>query len=289
MSAGDPDLWGETLRAIGAPGPASGDAARFGAGGTAVRAARRPARRDGAVAGLPPGADFLPTPPWATRALIEHVLPRAGWSGRSLGLVWEPCAGLRHMADVLEESALVTASDAHAIPCAAPIGPVFVLDFLTLDVPSDAADWAPDWIVTNPPFRLAEAMAHRAIDVASAGVALLLRLQWLEGVGRWRDLFCRTPPTLVAPFTERVAMCEGGWDPDLASATAYAWFVWMRGDPLHGGALIGPRGCRPGDLDLFLIPPCRAALTRPDDRARFAGRHPPGWISPTERKRRGMA
>ena len=247
-----------------------------GAGGAA-------AGGEGAVAGLPPGADFFPTPPWATRALTAHVLPRAGWSGR-LGIVREPCAGLRHMADVLAESGTVFPSDAHAIPCEAEIGDVQIADFLRGSLFPPA-----DWVVTNPPFRLAEAMAHRALGLATCGVALLLRLQWLEGVGRWRDLFCKTPPTLVAPFTERVPMCEGGWDPDLSSATAYAWFVWMRGDPLHGGALIGPRGCQPGDLDLFLIPPCRAALTRADDRARFAGRHPPGWISPTERKRRGMA
>ena len=31
--------------------------------------------------------DFYPTPPWATRALCEHVLIESDWHGRS---VWEP-------------------------------------------------------------------------------------------------------------------------------------------------------------------------------------------------------
>ena len=54
----------------------------------AVRATKRPRVSDGQ-----PWQDdeLFPTPPWATRALMQIVLPRL--YVRSLGRVWEPCAG----------------------------------------------------------------------------------------------------------------------------------------------------------------------------------------------------
>jgi hypothetical protein len=50
----------------------------------------------------PPDAlDYFPTPPWATRALFEHVLPALGIDG--VGTVWEPACGEGHMAAVIGE------------------------------------------------------------------------------------------------------------------------------------------------------------------------------------------
>lgn len=173
----------------------------------------------------PEALDFLPTPPWATRALVEavlipHVLNDGGW----LGNVWEPCCGAGHMATVLREYApAVFASDVHDWG----FGDRRDLDF-TFAAPVDAPFDNVDWIVTNPPFVLAERILDRALSIARAGVALLLRLQWLEGEERFRLIF-DTPrrPNLVCPFVERVAMIEGVWDPEASSATAYAWFVWL--------------------------------------------------------------
>ena len=87
-------------------------------------------------------------------------------------------------------------------------------------------------------------------------VALLMRTAWLEGADRYRELLRDRPPTLCAQFVERVAMCRGRWEPEASSATAYAWFVWVRdAEP----------------KPLFLIPPgCKAALTDRADFARFA-------------------
>jgi hypothetical protein len=54
--------------------------------------------------------DYSPTPPWATRALIERVFPILGV--RDLASVWEPACGEGHMAEVLREFfAEVTATD----------------------------------------------------------------------------------------------------------------------------------------------------------------------------------
>jgi hypothetical protein len=113
-------------------------------------------------------------------------------------------------------------------------------------------------VVTNPPFNLACEFTLRALDLAIEGVAMLVRTQWIEGVGRYERLFRDRPPTLYAPFVERVPIVKGRWDPDALTATSYAWFVWRK-------SLVAE------PTRVFWIPPgCRAALTLPDDRRRFA-------------------
>lgn len=198
--------------------------------------------------------NYFPTPPWATRALFEHVIPTAS------GTCWEPACGEGHMADVLAERFdLVSMSDVHDYG----YGRTGSFVGVGADV-IEAVDPLPDWIITNPPFSLAVEFAERALLDAREGVALLVRTSWLEGAGRWERLFRDQPPTVVAPFVERVPMVAGRWDPEASTATAYAWFVWRR--PM----------CRAADIPvtrLQWIPPgCRDRLTRPGDVARFAGR-----------------
>jgi hypothetical protein len=248
---------------------------------TAVRAQKRKRVSDG----LPWQDDELfPTPPWATRALTEIVLPRL--HVRSLGVVWEPCAGLGHMAEVLKERATrVDATDKNVYPLGLggdmDIYDVEQLDFLRFDAVS--FDQQQDWIITNPPFGQAVAMAQHAMDCARHGVAFLLRIQWLESAERWA-MFQQSPPSLVAPFVERVAMCEGGWDPRCSTATGYAWFVWVK--DRDGWAK--PARAYEGAFDGMLIPPCKKAMTRASD-ARLAARFVPGFVPPSTLKKAGKA
>jgi hypothetical protein len=195
--------------------------------------------------------DFFPTPPWATRALFRHVLPALGVG--PIGRLWEPACGEGHMAEVINEFA------------DAPVIATDIFDYGYGTAPQDFLGGifsAPltdrvDWIITNPPFKPADQFALRALDLARGGVALLLRTQWLESEDRYYSIFRDRPPSLFAPFVERVPMLRGRWDPDASTATSYSWFVW------HRGAV--PRAP-------FWIPPgCRAALSQADDRRRFAG------------------
>jgi hypothetical protein len=197
----------------------------------------------------PPAAlDFFPTPPWATRALFKHVLPAL--CIEKIGTVWEPACGEGHMAAVIAEFACdpVMASDVYGYGYG--VAPV---DFLF-----DAPLARQDWIITNPPFSLACEFTLRALDLATEGVAMLVRMQWIEGIGRYEKLFRDRPPSVYAPFVERVPMVKGRWDPDASTATSYAWFVWWKA---HFD--------RPSRV--FWIPPgCRERLTHPQDRGRFA-------------------
>ena len=64
---------------------------------------------------------------------------------------------------------------------------------------------------------------------ARRGVALLLRTSWIEGSERYERIFRKTPPTDVVQYAEHVPMVAGRYDPNAASATSYAWFVWRKG------------------------------------------------------------
>jgi hypothetical protein len=184
--------------------------------------------------------DDFPTPPWATRALIEHVLDdkRALTSMRCL----EPACGAGHMAKVLKEYfGEVRCADAYNY------GYGEIRDFLTY--PYEANDV--DWVITNPPFRLAEAFVKQAHRIARRGVAILARTVFLESVGRYDGIFRENPPTKFAPFVERVPMVKGRLDSKATTATSYAWLVWGK-----GGTAI-PR--------LMWVPPCRRQLERKAD------------------------
>ena len=195
--------------------------------------------------------DFFATPPWATRALMERVFPHLGIAPS--GMIWEPAAGEGHMSGVLAEYGQVRATDIHNY------GPRLdaVDDFLDQSIAVPDADW----IVTNPPFGdKAVPFVLRALELAKTGVAMFVRLQWLEGIERYESIFRDHPPTLVCPFVERVNLCKGRWDPDGTTATAYCWLMWVKDRA-------------PTPTQMFWVPPgCRDALTKPDDRARYAAR-----------------
>lgn len=184
--------------------------------------------------------DDFPTPPWATRGLIEHVLEDKT-ALRQLTCL-EPACGAGHMAKVLKEYfKTVQSADAYSYG----YGPV--RDFLSYPYKTNAFDW----VITNPPFRLAEDFVLRAFMVARKGIAILARTVFLESSGRYNAIFRKTPPSKFAQFVERVPMVKGRLDPKATTATGYAWLVWEKGST---GA---PR--------LVWIPPSRKLLERPYD------------------------
>lgn len=158
--------------------------------------------------------DDFPTPPWATRALVEHILTPKAVAGLTC---WEPACGRGFMAAPLGEYfGCVEASDAH------DYGYAPVRDFLKGPIATAAFDW----VITNPPFKDAEAFVHRARAIARRGVAMLTRTVFIESVGRYERLFTQTPPSVVAQFVERVPMVKGRVDPKASTATGYCWIVW---------------------------------------------------------------
>lgn len=192
--------------------------------------------------------DYFPTPPWATRALFEHAFVDLPNPADNCWNVWEPACGEGHMAEVLREyCGDVEATDIFDYGYGGR-----ALDFLS----EEASNACPDWIITNPPFgENSIPFVERALDIAQAGVAMFVRLQWLEGVGRYERIFRDRPPTRIAFFAERVPLHKDRWEPEGGTMTAYIWMIWVKDAE--------PRAP-------FWIPPgCREALTKPDDAERF--------------------
>lgn len=207
--------------------------------------------------------DYFPTPPWAVRALMVQL--------DALGLgpfmhALEPACGEGHMAKALSEwFPVVEASDVH------PYGYGYVEDFLFPGAPKRPLDW----IITNPPFRLAADFIAEARRRAGRGVAMLARTAFMEGQERFDTLWAADPPDYVLIFSERVLMLKGrllrigAIDPKsgkpAATATSYAWFVWSRPARFENGNLV--RDGAPADPRLRWIPPCRDRLERSEDYA----------------------
>jgi len=213
--------------------------------------------------------DFYPTPPWAARALCE-ALDLQG------GSVWEPACGRGHMAKALAERfSIVHATDVHDYstgPCVHHPQSSACDFLLPWAAPRIVQTQRVDWVITNPPFRLAAEFIDRGRSIARKGVAMLVRTAFLEGQDRCTELFQRFPPAAVYQFSERVGMFSGrcvrvgdvDWiataqkriekpntKPIKAStATSYCWLVW-----------------RPKEADTRMrwIAPCRARLERPGD------------------------
>ena len=187
--------------------------------------------------------DDYPTPRWAVRALCEKVLWK---SPNQLNYdCWEPACGRGHMAETLKEYfEKVYTTDVH------DYGYGGVEDFLWERNPGTKVAW----IVTNPPFRLAEKFIQQAHRHARRGVAMLVRTSFLESVGRYNNIFKVNPPTEVAQFVERVPMVKGRYDPKAVTATSYCWMIWDKVEERS-----------PLSTNLTWIPPCRKLYERSTD------------------------
>lgn len=194
--------------------------------------------------------DFYPTPPWAGRAGAE--VARDLFPGARV--VREPACGEMHLAGPLGEYfEEVLPSDVHAHSPNTP-----VRDWLDDGAWPDEPDC--DLIMTNPPFEIAAEFVRRGLPRARLGVGLLVRTVWIESADRYPLFEGPAPLTQLCPFSERVGMVLGKWDPAAGSATSYSWLFWAKGrDPMP------PRWISPGTRD---------RLWKPDDAMRYGFKEP---------------
>lgn len=154
-------------------------------------------------------SDFYPTPPECTIALLDHLRIPSGT------LVWEPACGEGHIVDVLlDRGYIVRASD--------------IKDGEDFLFSSDLG--GAEWIITNPPFSLAEEFIRKSWDYG-VPFALLLKAQFWNAKRRY-GLFQDCPPSEVLPLT---------WRPDFLFKTRgsgsplmdVCWVVWRSLDYTH--------------------------------------------------------
>ena len=191
--------------------------------------------------------DDFPTMPWGTRALCEHVIAPMIKPGAT---AWEPACNRGYMARPLREyfGGRVYASDVHDYGWPEMNG---IDDFCFPGAKPDFGNGqAADWIISNPPFRLAEQFILLGLQRARVGCAMLVRTNFLEGVGRYQRLYKPRRPHFIAVFTERLPLVKGRVDRKARSATSYCWMVWTHQ---------GQQG------ETVWIPPCRKRLERDAD------------------------
>ncbi len=153
--------------------------------------------------------DYYPTPPVATEALLSVE--------KFHGLIWEPACGDGAICRVLE-------AHGHKILATDLIDRGYGEgghDFLT-------SPYRATSIITNPPFKLAEQFVRRALDHTSDKVAMLCKLQFLEGVKR-KEMFETTPLKTVYVFSKRLTMTRNGETMGNAGMICFGWFIWQHG------------------------------------------------------------
>jgi hypothetical protein len=162
--------------------------------------------------------DFYPTPGLLTWALLNshRFVP---W--RNQATVLEPCNGEGAISDVLKESGLFRLVDTADIDETKPAA-------LTMDA-TDPGAWSRiaryDWIITNPPYNQAPAILPLAFQNCRVGMAMLLRLSYLEPCENRARWLQEHPPAKLIVFNPRPRFRAdtGGSD-----SVTTAWFIWHR-------------------------------------------------------------
>jgi len=169
------------------------------------------------------GADhtYYATDPLSVRALLDAV-PDIG------GVIWDPACGTGNISKELEQHpgvADVISTD--LVDRGYGVGNV---DFLSIP----GSRRTTDWVVTNPPYKDAKAFVERSLAVSKVGVAMFLRIQFLEGQSR-RSWHMSAPLSDVLVFSSRQAVFRNGEQVNPATGRkwantfCFAWFVWRKG------------------------------------------------------------
>jgi len=148
-------------------------------------------------------ADFYPTPSYA----VERLLERETFEGT----IWECASGDGAIAKFFPNC---VASDIRTEGVYGENG----VDFLK-------TMHRVNHIITNPPYKYAKEFVQHALLCADKKVAMLLKLVFLESIGR-KGLFDRKLLRKVYVFRKRLKIYAEGKLGKNSGLIAYAWFVW---------------------------------------------------------------
>lgn len=101
-----------------------------------------------------------------------------------------------------------------------------IIDFLKSD-----NKWFGD-IVTNPPFKYTNEFILKGLDSIQEGnkLALFLKLNYLSGKRRFKEIYSKYPPHTVYVFSGRTSCSKNNTPEGFKNgAMDYAWFIWEKG------------------------------------------------------------
>lgn len=173
--------------------------------------------------------DFYPTEPEATHALLAMIGDGIeGWSVMN-GLpvrFHEPSCGDGAISKVLESYGYDVLSTDLVYRGYGTGG----IDYL-------ASKETRPFVITNPPFNLAEAFIRKALDDGAERIWMLLKSTFFHAKSRL-DLFNNTPLARVYPLSWRLDFTGEG-----RPTMECSWFEWQRGwigEPMYGPVLGKP-------------------------------------------------
>lgn len=85
-------------------------------------------------------------------------------------------------------------------------------------------------ILTNPPFANVTEFCTHAIGLGAEEIYMFMKLQFLEGKRRYRELYSQSPPAEILQFVERMTVARNG-DRKMyneSSAIAFCWMIWRK-------------------------------------------------------------
>jgi len=158
--------------------------------------------------------DFYATDPKALIELLKY---------ENFNNVWECACGEGHLSNVLKEYKIHSKSSDLI-----DRGYGEIIDFLQI-----YEKWHGD-IITNPPYKFVSEFIVKAINLIENGnkVAMLCRIQLLEGIGRYNQIFSKMPPTKIyIPVKRFHCAINGNFKKHRTNnAMMFAWFIWEKGN-----------------------------------------------------------
>jgi len=162
--------------------------------------------------------DFYPTPPNATRSLIQRE--------KFNGNIWECACGKGDISKVLTDAGYsVKSTDINDYGFGEP-----GINFLNTEGLFADSFEMQDNIITNPPFNLALEFVIQSKQYARFKIAMFLKTAFLEGAKRY-DMFQdpNFPLKTVYQFSKRVNFGIHAGTHKNGGMIPFAWFVWERG------------------------------------------------------------
>lgn len=136
--------------------------------------------------------------------------------------IWEPACGEGNLSEVLKEHG-------HNVFSTDLIDRGYqdkLHDFLSNNIKFNGD------IITNPPFKYTTEFIKNAMEAVPMGnkVAMFLKINYLSGRRRYREIYSKFPPYKVYVFSGRLA-CSKNNNPEgfKQGAMDYAWFIWEKG------------------------------------------------------------
>ncbi|MFH8652303.1 hypothetical protein ACH37Y_06260 [Sphingomonas paucimobilis] len=169
--------------------------------------------------------DWYVEPQWCVEQLADAI----AFEQRTI--IWDPCCGRGTIPDAFRSkgyvafgSDIVDRGGAHFLGAYDVLGP---------SLPGALAGFADVSAVTNPPFKIAEAIARHLLAKPLRRVAILQQLSFLASRGR-QSLFTDYPPSDVLVLSQRPSMPPGHMIADMGDrafrggTTDFCWIVWTR-------------------------------------------------------------